>query len=134
MGLAIDCDDLGVVDEAIDQADDAGGDELEQQVGVAVGVGQVASLVGGSAHDGRCCRRRASICRRRWGTGGPVLGKSAWASTRSTAPWCNAAGALLCRRATNHFWDSRSIPFRSHFPSGAKRDDCIGPETRYQGQ
>ena len=71
VGFALDGDDLGVVDEAVDQGDDAGGvgedlaplgkgavggdegglglvaarDDLEEQVGVAVGVGQIADLV-----------------------------------------------------------------------------------------
>src|SRR4051812_26011006 len=71
VGIPLDGDDLGVVDEAIDQGDDAGGvgenlapfgeravggdqrapdlvaarDQLEHQVGVAVGVGEIADLV-----------------------------------------------------------------------------------------
>ncbi len=71
VGFALDGDDLGVVDEAVDQGDDAGGvgedlvpfgegavggdqgafglvaaaDQFEQQVGVAVGVGEIADLV-----------------------------------------------------------------------------------------
>src|SRR5208282_603053 len=71
VGIAVDGDDLGVVDEAVDQRDDAGGagehlvpvgeravggdqgalglvasaDQLEQHVGVAVGVGEIADLV-----------------------------------------------------------------------------------------
>ncbi len=71
VGLALDGDDFGVVDEAIDQGDDAGGvgedlvpfgerfvgrndrglllvaarDDLEQQIGMAVGIGEVADLI-----------------------------------------------------------------------------------------
>ena len=71
VGFAIDCDDLGVMDEAIDQGSDAGRggkdlapfgewaigrhqsalvliaarDELEQEIGMAVGVGEVSDLV-----------------------------------------------------------------------------------------
>ena len=71
IGRPLDGDDLGVVHQAIDQRDDTGGvgedlaplgegavggnqggllfvaaaDEFEQQVGVAVGVGQVADLI-----------------------------------------------------------------------------------------
>src|SRR3954468_22922875 len=71
VGLALDGDDLRIVDEAIDQRDDAGGagehlvplgeravggdesaanlvaagDELEHQVGMAIGAGEVADLV-----------------------------------------------------------------------------------------
>jgi hypothetical protein len=81
VGFAFDGEDLGIVDEAVDQGDDAGGvgedlvpfcerpvgghdralvlvaaaDELEQQVGMAVGVGQVADLV----DDQKAGRRRA---------------------------------------------------------------------------
>ena len=73
VAFALDGEDLGVVDEAIDQGDDAGGvgedlapfceravggdhgalvlvtaaDELEQQIGMAVGIGEVADLVDG---------------------------------------------------------------------------------------
>ena len=71
IGFALDGDDLGVVDQPIDQGDDSGGvgkdlvplaersvggdedgfflvataDDLEQQVGVAIGVGEVADLI-----------------------------------------------------------------------------------------
>jgi hypothetical protein len=71
IGLALDGEDLGVVDQAIDQGDDAGGvwkdlapfgerpvgsderavvlvpaaDELEQQVGMAIGIGEISDLV-----------------------------------------------------------------------------------------
>jgi len=71
IGLALDGDDLRVVDEAVDQGDDTGGvgedlapfgkravggdegglglvaarDDLEEQVGVAVGVAEIADLV-----------------------------------------------------------------------------------------
>ena len=71
VGFAIDCDDLGVMDEAINQGGDAGcggedltpfsewaigghqgalvliaaRDELEQQIGMAVRVGEVSDLV-----------------------------------------------------------------------------------------
>ena len=71
VGVALDGDDLGVVEQAVDEGNDAGGtgedlapfgegavggnqggllfvaaaDEFEQQVGVAVGVGEIADLV-----------------------------------------------------------------------------------------
>jgi hypothetical protein len=71
VGFAVDCDDLGVVDKAIDQGGDAGRggkdlapfgewaigrdqsalvliaarDELEQQIGMTVRVGEVSDLV-----------------------------------------------------------------------------------------
>ena len=71
VGIAVDGDDVGVVDEAVDERDDAGGagehlvpvgeravggdqgalglvasaDQLEQHVGVAVGVGEISDLV-----------------------------------------------------------------------------------------
>jgi hypothetical protein len=71
IGFAVDGNDLGVVDEAVDEGDDAGGvgedlapfgegtvggdegafllvaaaDEFEQQIGMAVGIGEVSDLV-----------------------------------------------------------------------------------------
>ena len=71
VGVAVDGEDFGVVDEAVDQGDDAGGvgkdftplgersigcyegaltlvaavDELEQEVSVTVGIGEVSDLV-----------------------------------------------------------------------------------------
>src|ERR1700674_4548275 len=71
IGFALDGEDLGVVDQAIDQGDDAGGvwkdlapfgegpvggddravvlvtaaDELEQQVGMTIGIGEISDLV-----------------------------------------------------------------------------------------
>ena len=71
IGFALDGEDLGVVDQAIDQGDDAGGiwkdlapfgegpvggddravvlvtatDEFEQQIGMAIGIGEIADLV-----------------------------------------------------------------------------------------
>ena len=73
VGLAVDGQDLGVVDEAVDQRDDAGSvgedlaplgeravgcddgavalvtaaDELEQEIGVAVGIGEISDLIDG---------------------------------------------------------------------------------------
>ena len=72
-GLALDGQDLGVVDEAVHEGDDAGGvgedlapfgerpiggderalslvaatDEFEQQIGMAVGIGEIADLIDG---------------------------------------------------------------------------------------
>ena len=71
IGFALDGEDLGVVDQAVDQGDDAGGiwkdlapfgegpvggddravvlltaaDEFEQQIGMAIGIGEIADLV-----------------------------------------------------------------------------------------
>ena len=67
IGFGLDGEDLGVVDQAIDQGDDAGGiwkdlapfgegpvggddravvtDEFEQQIGMAMGIGEIADLV-----------------------------------------------------------------------------------------
>ena len=85
IGLAVDGDDLGIVDEAVDHGDDAGGvgedlvpvgevaiggdqgafglvssaDELEQEVGVAVGVGEVPDLVD-DQERGSCVVSQAS--------------------------------------------------------------------------
>jgi len=90
MGLAIDCDDLrrcGRGDRP--GADDAGGDELEQQAAWRLVVGQVASLVGGSAMMGDVAGGERRFADRRWGTGGPVLGKSAW-----PAPAARLHGAM----------------------------------------
>lgn len=78
VGLALDGDDFGLVQEAIDEGDDAGGvgedlvplgegavggddgapelvaavGEFEQQIGVAVGVGEVAELVDAEQVEG----------------------------------------------------------------------------------